>query len=318
MEAAIEFIKQNGAKAGVISFVIFAVCLATGFFNLIKAVKAKMGTADNNPLDGRRYDDDPDKLTKKGVVFLSQSSLFFSIGFAFIVASSFMGGGISMLGSEKVKDINNVGLTRLTYALERHKPVSYIKQLINGGEDIHVRDKNGLTPLMYAAAWTDPETIELMLNSGARMEDKSNSGDTAVFYAIKWRKPENVKYLAEHGADMNVPGYAEYTPLVAALHDWHSLQRGKAQRDAEISNGTLKLRAKNLRSSDNYYNNTIRNSSDIIHYIVSLNVNVLLPDCHRQTALGLAVGTEFEEEINMLAARQNPGGSVSSDIPQNQ
>jgi ankyrin repeat protein len=59
-----------------------------------------------------------------------------------------------------------------------------ITALIKGGANINAKDKNGLSPLMYAAlSNTNPEVITTLLNHRADAKIKDNSGKTAVDYA---------------------------------------------------------------------------------------------------------------------------------------
>lgn len=77
------------------------------------------------------------------------------------------------------------GITPLMYAAGYNSNPEVITTLLKAAADINARDRyNNLTPLMYAA-WLNqnPEMITTLLNAGANAKAKSSAGKTAFDFA---------------------------------------------------------------------------------------------------------------------------------------
>ena len=72
-----------------------------------------------------------------------------------------------------------------------------IKALLK--DNINVPDDNGRTPLMYAAAKGNEDTVRMLITGGADVNADVN-GVTAVQMAIMFNRPENAQILADAGA----------------------------------------------------------------------------------------------------------------------
>ena len=56
--------------------------------------------------------------------------------------------------------------------------------LLKAGADIEARNKDGITPLIWAARFnSNPEMIEVLLKAGANPKAKDKEGKTAADYA---------------------------------------------------------------------------------------------------------------------------------------
>jgi quinoprotein dehydrogenase-associated probable ABC transporter substrate-binding protein len=60
------------------------------------------------------------------------------------------------------------------------RPIDIAKGLIDRGADVNARSKNGVTPLMIAAAHNNPPMIGLLIDAGADVSAKDNQGQTAA------------------------------------------------------------------------------------------------------------------------------------------
>jgi ankyrin repeat protein len=92
------------------------------------------------------------------------------------------GNGITMLGRSA---LNN--------------EVAMAKALIDRGANVNVVDKQGMTPLLWAASmdFGDPAMIELLLKSGAKADAKNKDGLTALDLARKYGHAEVIPALAK-------------------------------------------------------------------------------------------------------------------------
>jgi len=81
-------------------------------------------------------------------------------------------------------NVNFLGQTPLHIAI--HSP-SRLKALLDAGHDINVRDKNGITPLMYAAAINRPIAVSILIRRGADlfMHDYLENYDFITYAAVR-------------------------------------------------------------------------------------------------------------------------------------
>ena len=284
---------MHGGKIAVGLFFLFIYTFICAIKNAAKVVKPNDIRVNQNPFDGRRFDEDPEKIKKKASWQFRLAGLFFFMFVISINAMSMFGGGRPRGGHHA----NDNGETALMYAVKHGKSINYLKDLLFKGEQVNAKDNLGYTPLMYAAAWAGPDEMKFLIEMGAHIDDRDNSGDTAMFKAVKWVKPHNVFFLADRGVDLNSAGYANYTPLVAALNDWNIMQNSKANTD------TSRLRARNRA---NYERDMARKENglrEIIHYLVAKNVDPTIKDSRGRDAIAHSQGTEFEALIKVLALK---------------
>jgi ankyrin repeat protein len=142
---------------------------------------------------------------------------------------------------------NSRGQTALMWAVSEQHP-DVVRELIEAGADIqartlgysqienfggqqnqaqgvatvsnppalHVYQKGGSTPLLFAARVGDLESTRLLLAAGANANDTSPDGMTTVVLASRSNHEKLAQLLVESGADPNAAG-AGYTALHAAV-----------------------------------------------------------------------------------------------------
>jgi ankyrin repeat protein len=81
-------------------------------------------------------------------------------------------------------NVNFLGQTPLHIAI---RSPSRLKALLDAGHDINVRDKNGITPLMYAAAINRPIAVSILIRRGADlfMHDYLENYDFITYAAVR-------------------------------------------------------------------------------------------------------------------------------------
>jgi hypothetical protein len=81
-------------------------------------------------------------------------------------------------------NVNFLGQTPLHIAIRNP---SRLKALLDAGHDINVRDKNGITPLMYAAATNRPIAVSILIRRGADlfMHDDLENFDFITYAAVR-------------------------------------------------------------------------------------------------------------------------------------
>ncbi|RYP48626.1 hypothetical protein DL768_005517 [Monosporascus sp. mg162] len=86
---------------------------------------------------------------------------------------------------------------------------------------IESKDKNGLTPLCYAAKGGREAVVRLLLDEGANIEAAGKNGLTPLCYAAKGGHEAAVRLLLDKGANIEAAGKNSLTPLCFAAKGGH-------------------------------------------------------------------------------------------------
>ncbi|MCC6005912.1 MAG: ankyrin repeat domain-containing protein, partial [Thermofilum sp.] len=94
----------------------------------------------------------------------------------------------------------------------------FAKLLIDEGADVNAKNKFGRTPLHIAAAENREENVQLLIESGADVDARDEYGWTPLHWAVKEGHQKVVKLLIERGADVNARNNRGWTPLHIAAY----------------------------------------------------------------------------------------------------
>ena len=85
----------------------------------------------------------------------------------------------------EINQMDQNGKNLLMYAIQYHARLDVIQLLIANCEDLHVRDRRGYTPLIYAAGWSnEPAVIKILLDSGVAVDwPRDLEGRTPLMFA---------------------------------------------------------------------------------------------------------------------------------------
>ena len=90
--------------------------------------------------------------------------------------------------------INEAGFTALHYACSG--PDNGVTAwLVSQGAELDARSSNGSTPLMMAAGYGSPDSVEVLLEAGANASLVNDKGLSAIDFARKSGRPELVKRI---------------------------------------------------------------------------------------------------------------------------
>jgi ankyrin repeat protein len=91
--------------------------------------------------------------------------------------------------------------------------LSKVKDFVNKGADINIKNKDGKTPLHIAVENNYEDIIKFLLENKADVNVKDNEGNTPLHIAIKKGNYFVIKELIKFGADKNAKNNKGETPL---------------------------------------------------------------------------------------------------------
>lgn len=80
---------------------------------------------------------------------------------------------------------DNEGATPLAYAVRARAPLSTVKALVRAGVDPLTADINGVTPVLWAAANGDEDTIAYFREHGAAPDEKQKAAVKRLLRKVK-------------------------------------------------------------------------------------------------------------------------------------
>jgi Ankyrin repeats (3 copies)/Ankyrin repeats (many copies) len=128
---------------------------------------------------------------------------------------------------------------------------------LNKGADVNCRDKDGLTPLIWAAIQGHEEIVRLLLERGGDLEAKNNNGDTALMWASVMGHRGVVELLLDHGAnaDLAEAGSGVTALMAAAAEGYADVAQVLTEKGAAINakdrNGNTALTHASVRGHSN-------------------------------------------------------------------
>ncbi len=99
--------------------------------------------------------------------------------------------------SVDVNQVNTSGENALMMAALKGR-LDWCKRLLELGAEVN---KNGWTPLHYAATGPEPTIVQLLIDKGADLESESPNGSTPLMMAAGYGVEANVDVLLGRGAD---------------------------------------------------------------------------------------------------------------------
>lgn len=90
-----------------------------------------------------------------------------------------------------------------------------LEKLIAYGADVNIKNKNGITALMYGAQTDNDNTVQMLINAKADVNAEDKDGCTALIYAVGSAKC--VSKLLSAGADVNKFSKNGYDALKRAI-----------------------------------------------------------------------------------------------------
>lgn len=111
--------------------------------------------------------------------------------------------------------------------------------LLNSGDDLNQRDKDGTTPLMWASVQGSLDLVKALIEKGGQVNAKDNRDDTALMIASYWGHPDVIEVLLRKGADIRAINKDGWSALMFAAsgENLEVIDTGKGNRDDMIRYG---------------------------------------------------------------------------------
>lgn len=103
-------------------------------------------------------------------------------------------------------------------AVMRHSLPEVLQAIANGGQ-IDALDRDGRTPLFYAAKDGDSEIAAELIGQGAKVNARDKSLETPLHFAARAYQTEIAKMLLENEASVDAQDIHGNTPLSHAVFD---------------------------------------------------------------------------------------------------
>jgi uncharacterized protein len=208
--------KWLAATAVVMSIVLTSSAQAGAYEDFFKAVSLDDAAAVERLLQ-RGFDANSVDEAGQGALFLAMREGAFKVASTLLKSPGL-----------KVDQPNSAGETALMMAaLRGHE--EWLPRLVAQGAAI---EREGWTPLHYAATGPQPATVGWLLERGARVDSRSPNGTTPLMMAARYGSEESVDLLLRRGAD---PKLRNQLNLTAADFARLAAREGLAKRLAEAA-----------------------------------------------------------------------------------
>jgi ankyrin repeat protein len=206
--------------------------------------------------------------------------------------------------NQKDKD----GLTPLMYAIKyNHKNIQISKFLIENGADVNLLNNYDSSPLMLACGISENlELIKLLIQSGSNINQQNKDGWTALMIAIRHNKDISmIKLLIEQGSDINIINNYQCSSLMIACRNSNSLELIKLLIDAGSN--------VNQQSTDGWTALMLTieyiNNIEITRYLIENGANVNLSEKENWTPLMFAC--RYSNDLELIKLLIKAGSDVN-------
>ncbi|UYV68527.1 hypothetical protein LAZ67_6000048, partial [Cordylochernes scorpioides] len=108
-----------------------------------------------------------------------------------------------------------------------------VKEFLESGVDINVKNINGNSPLHLAAIKGNQDLVQYLVEAGAVVNSLNDSRQSPLHSAVIGRELSTASYLIDAGADVNIKDIRNWVPLLYAITDWVKMKFG-IRRDTAI------------------------------------------------------------------------------------
>ena len=180
--------------------------------------------------------------------------------------------------------------------------VKSVQQLIKNGADVNIKDKDGKTPLHYAAYNENFKIVKLLVKNGANV-NAEYYGATPLYFATLKNNAKIMKYLIKKGADVNTKLDNLSALLSSSMNCYKEaievLMKNKAEMLAE-NVGLTPIEAVALSYSSNC---SLNKKEEILKIMIKYGADINMTNPYitsKYTALDAAVSNGYSDVENLL------------------
>jgi len=167
-------------------------------------------------------------------------------------------------------------------------------KLLNAGMSPDITDSAGWTPLMWAAAKDNLDTLKLLVSRGADINRRNNRGETALHIAARWSRLDTVRYLISIGARPESLDRLGWPPLM-----WAAMQgRTEVVRALAESGANMEFRDTNGNTALMMAANRGRTAT--VQLMLELGANRFKTNKAGQTAADVARESKYMELADLI------------------
>jgi ankyrin repeat protein len=207
------------------------------------------------------------------------------------------------------------GCSRLTGAIILRKP-DRVRELVNGGYDVNVRERDGRTPLFAAIETRQTEITELLLQHGADADVRAHDLSTPLHIASAVCDVSTTELLLVKDADVNARTLSGETPL-------HRV--GSASKDDEVQNRYSRLArilidagvdvtAADANGATALHYAAVVGSTEVLQLLLEHGADINAKTWNGATPLGMALLPEDDSALESLKFLIARGADVNAEV----
>ncbi len=187
-----------------------------------------------------------------------------------------------------------------------------IKKLIESGANVNSPTVGGITPLMVASSYGNPEILQTLLTAGADVSARDDSEFTALLWASHKEQQHVIEMLLKAGANVNEESRQSISALInSAASGFADNVDTLLKWGAEVNRQTAEGPIDGLNQVTALIAAVKGGHSDIVNALLNSGADVKVTDNNGKTALEIAIEKGHEDIVYLLRQAENLQNKVT-------